>query len=271
MTPYGIRIDEHDCGEFGVVQYAQWLNPDFFIDWEGCKRMWLFNELHVKALRRYISPGDTVIDIGAQVGYVMMPMMLATSPGGTVLAFEPNPEAFAVLKENARLNQHRSKIMVFDKAITEQEGRFTFHYTKSHTNGGFVTSGARGIGTAGCTEPLEVEGVELRSFLEREHITLERVSFIKIDTEGYDRKVLQSIGWLINQFRPVLRVEFFFDSSEAEKGELWEVLSSLGYKIFWEHHSDGRFTPEGLEVLSLEIFLAQPYIRDMLCFPKEKL
>jgi len=266
---YGTRIDEHNLGEFGVVRYAQWLHPDFLAEWEATKSVWLFTEAHIKALRAFIRPGDTVIDVGAMVGYIMIPMMLAASPGGTVLAFEPNPESFKVLQENALLNQHRSSIKSFNKALTEQDGTFTFHYNDNRQcNGGFVEFSSRGIGAAGCTYPVKVEGVQLKHFLEKEKLKLEKVSFIKIDTEGYDRKVLQSIDWLIAEFKPVLRVEYFPYLNMWEKKELYDTLRFLGYGIYWESR-EVKYTI-GEKIESLDAFLARDFVCDMLCFYEKK-
>lgn len=265
---YGTRVDRYELGDFGVVEYAQWLHPGFLDEWEKNKHFWLFTEDYVKALRVFIKPGDTAIDVGAMVGYVMMPMMLAAAPGGTVLAFEPNPESFNVLQQNAKLNQHRANIKVFNKALTDKDGTFTFHYNDSRQcNGGFVEFSNRGIGAAGCVYPVKVEGVLLKNFLEKEVIKLERVSFIKIDTEGYDRKVLQSIDWLIEEFRPVLRVEFFPYLNKWEKKELYDTLRTLRYNIFWEH-PEKKYTLGGF-IDSFDAFLKRDYVCDMLCLPFE--
>lgn len=267
---YGTRIDEYDLGQFGKVQYAQWLHPGFVEEWDKNKELWLFSEEHVKALQRFIKPGDTVIDIGAMVGYVMMAMMLAASPGGTVLAFEPNPESFKVLQQNATLNQHRSDIKVFNKALTDSEGTFTFHYNDSRLcNGGFVEFSSRGIGAAGCTFPVQVEGVLLKSLLEREKIELQHVSFIKIDTEGYDRKILQSIDWLIEEHRPVLRVEFFPYLNKWERKELYDTIRALGYDLFWESATHKYVEDEF--ITDLAAFNKRDWVCDMICLPEEKL
>jgi FkbM family methyltransferase len=266
---YGTRIDAYDLGEFGVVHYAQWLHPGFVAEWEKNKSIWTFTEAHVNALRAFIRPGDTVIDVGAMVGYVMVPMMLAASPDGIVLAFEPNLVSFRVLEQNATLNQHRSKILVFNKAATEKDRTYIFHYNDDRQcNGGFVEFSDRGIGAAGCVYPVKVEGVRLVDFLKRENIALGHVSFIKIDTEGYDRKVLQSIDSLIREHRPVLRVEYFPYLNMWEKKELYDTLQFLNYDIYWESH-EVKYTL-GSFIGSLDEFLSRDFVCDMLCLPEER-
>src|SRR5512138_2207904 len=53
-----------------------------------------------EAMARLISPGDTVIDAGANVGYMTVLAAMAAGAKGRVLAFEPHSELFAILQAN---------------------------------------------------------------------------------------------------------------------------------------------------------------------------
>src|SRR5207249_9878145 len=53
-----------------------------------------------EVLARLIRPGDTVIDAGANIGYMTLLAAVAAGPSGTVLSFEPHPELFGVLRDN---------------------------------------------------------------------------------------------------------------------------------------------------------------------------
>src|SRR5438876_809414 len=45
-----------------------------------------------EVLARLIKPGDTVIDAGANIGYMTMLASFAAGPNGKVLSFEPHPD-----------------------------------------------------------------------------------------------------------------------------------------------------------------------------------
>ncbi len=45
-----------------------------------------------EVLARLIDPGDTVVDAGANVGYMTVLAAAAAGPTGRVVAFEPHPE-----------------------------------------------------------------------------------------------------------------------------------------------------------------------------------
>ena len=69
-------------------------------------------------LKYYIKPGDTFIDVGAHVGYFTCLGAQAVGTTGLVLAFEPSPKAFTILKENVgtKLNT-----ILFNIALGEEE------------------------------------------------------------------------------------------------------------------------------------------------------
>ena len=70
--------------------YAQWLHPR-----ETGKRI---SQESVDELRRFLSPGDVAIDIGAHTGDSTIPIALAVGKTGCVLALEPNKYVFPVLE-----------------------------------------------------------------------------------------------------------------------------------------------------------------------------
>ena len=51
-----------------------------------------------------IEPGDVVVDVGADIGALTVPLARAVGPAGRVLAFEPQPTVFQNLCANLALN-----------------------------------------------------------------------------------------------------------------------------------------------------------------------
>src|SRR5262249_28834498 len=52
-----------------------------------------------EALARLITQGDTVFDVGANVGYTTLLCAVAAGPNGTVHSFEPHPQLHTVIEE----------------------------------------------------------------------------------------------------------------------------------------------------------------------------
>src|SRR5271166_496078 len=62
-------------------------------------------EPHVVAvLDRYLGPGMTALDIGANIGYLTMHMSTLVGPLGHVIAVEPNPENVVLIEASRRAN-----------------------------------------------------------------------------------------------------------------------------------------------------------------------
>ena len=59
----------------------------------------------VNLFKRLVRPGETVLDIGANIGHHSVVLSKRVGPAGRVLAFEPQPFVFRVLEANLALNE----------------------------------------------------------------------------------------------------------------------------------------------------------------------
>lgn len=220
---YGYEVRSFDMGADGRVEYAQWLHPR-----ETTKE---FSPEAVQQLRRFLSPGDVAIDIGAHTGDSTLPMALAVGGSGCVLALEPNPYVFPVLAKNAELNPDKTHIVPLPFAAAAEDAELTFHYSDSgYCNGG------RFAGVSGWRHGhafgLRVQGRDLQVLLRREFPELvSKIRYIKIDTEGGDEAVVRSLAALIGETRPYLRIEVYGGLRAEERRSLYRLLSGFGYTL----------------------------------------
>jgi len=208
----------------GDVRFARWLHPG-----ETPKSL---TPGDVDPLRAFLREGDTAIDIGAHTGDSTLPIALATGPAGVVFALEPNPYVFKVLELNAGLNPSRCRIVPLMFAAMPEDGEFEFEYSDSgYCNGGFH----RGLSRwkHGHFSTLRVAGRNLGVYL-RQHAPaeLERLRYVKIDTEGFDRAVVASLSGVLRASRPYLKAEVYKHLPEAERTGFHADLRALGYRVF---------------------------------------
>ena len=221
---YDFRIVDFTLPEDGTVQYAQWLHPGEF-----------GNEVKQESVnfyRRYVKSGDFIIDIGANEGDTTVPMALAAGKQGLTLALEPNPHVFKVLEVNARLNPKTTNIIPLNFAATAYDGEFTFGSgDPSYGNGGivgFTHNQARNV-----RYQFSVTGKNMENYLRQNYgPDLKRLTFIKIDAEGYDKEIIKTITGIIREFRPTIVTECFGPSTGAEKKELLDLLTGLNYSVY---------------------------------------
>lgn len=237
---YQFAIERYELEGIGPVDYAQWLHPGA-LRWGTRPRI-----EEVERLRRWVRPGDVVIDIGAHTGDTTLPLALAAGSGGLVLAFEPNPYVFRVLAANAGLNRLTTNIHPYMFAATEEDGPVTFEYSDAgYCNGG------RHVGVSRWRHahffPLEVTGRNVVRFLQAHYPErLGAVRFLKMDTEGYDHLVFRSLRPLIEASRPVIRSEIFKHMPEAVRVAYLTELREAGYDVR-RMRSDEDYDGESIE------------------------
>jgi len=239
--PYELR--SYALPKDGMVSYAQWLHPR-----ETKKEI---TQASVEELRKFLSPGDVAIDIGAHTGDTTIPMALAVGPTGCVLALEPNPYVFAVLKKNAELNPAKTKIIPLMFAAATEDSELTFRYSDAgFCNGGQFTGIS--LWAHGHAFTLTVQGRNLEKFLQEHHSELiPRIRYIKTDTEGNDLSVFRSLAGLISKYKPHLRMEVYSRLHPKQRRELFRSVSAQGYLIY-RLAEEGNYRGELLTEQDLE-------------------
>jgi FkbM family methyltransferase len=222
---YGYVVETHDLAGEGRIEVAQWQH-------EAAYRV-APSQAAVDQWRALLRPGDVAIDIGAHTGDSTLPIALAVGVNGVVLALEPNPNVFAVLAKNAELNPLKMKIIPLNFAAMRTDGKVEFQYGEAgFNNGGFHEGMTRW--QHGSAYSLEVEGRNLQQLLERDYADLiPRIRLVKVDAEGFDLAILETIDKLIRQQQPLLHVEMF-DLKKSDPGarvRLFEFLTGHGYQV----------------------------------------
>jgi len=149
-------------------------------------------EKEFQYLEQLISPGDTVVDIGANVGRYTLRMADLVGNGGRVLGFEPITRTFDLLSSNVVFGGFNN-VSLFNCAITDRVAEVAF----SVPDGNYYQSHLSDDGA------WKVMGYPLESFMS----SVKNASFLKIDAEGCDEDIVRSARGYINVARPVVMVE----------------------------------------------------------------
>jgi len=256
---YGFVIEAHDLPREGRLDIARWAHP-------GAYRVAPAQmQAVVDQLRRFLRAGDVAIDIGAHSGDTSIPIALAVGPTGAVLALEPNPYVFPVLERNAGLNPAKATIIPLMFAAMRADGQYEFQYgEEGYCNGGFHEGMSKWL--HGSAFKVQVEGRNVQEFLTRHHPDLiPRVRFIKIDTEGFDLAVLETLETLVRTQRPFLQVEMFSlrKSDPAYRRKLFDFLARLEYDVHRMESNDNYLG----ELITAEN-LMRWNVYDVFCVPR---
>jgi FkbM family methyltransferase len=222
---YPAKIYSFDLKDEGKIEFANWANPLLSPK--------VVSQEMVDFFKKFIKKGDLVIDIGANIGDTTVPMALAAGASGITLGFDPNPYVFKVLEKNASLNKEKQNIIPLLNAISVKDEEFYYISSEASFSNGAI-SATKESRHGKFVYPQKIKGINLLQFLEKNYKEkLNDFSFIKIDTEGYDKEIIKSIYDLIQKYKPTLVAESFGDSSPEEKKELYNVIEQHGYDIFY--------------------------------------
>lgn len=137
-----------------------------------------------------LKSGDVAIDVGANIGYDTLLMSKAVGPRGLVYAFEPEPQNLGLLLKNVGIAAHRN-IVVSSFALSDSWSIAQISISDAYSRG---KPNLR-PNQSGQTQP--VLAVRLDSVL-----TLsgdQRISFLKIDIEGYEFRAIRGLGDLLKR------------------------------------------------------------------------
>ena len=172
----------------------------------------------VSEIREAVKEGDTVIDIGANIGYFTVLLANIVGPEGKVYAFEPDPRSFHLLQRTVERNGW-THVIIEQKAVSSKAGELLLYQTREWT-GNTLTPGEH-IST------IKVQVVTLDDFLPDEY----SISFVKMDMDGAEPLAILGMAQLI-QRSPNLKV-----LAEYQPSNLKRYLSSpLDFITIAEQH-----------------------------------
>ncbi|MDX3855047.1 FkbM family methyltransferase [Streptomyces sp. AK02-01A] len=154
--------------------------------WEPHMTRWLQSRLR---------PGDTFIDVGANIGYYSVLASRLVGDSGRVVSLEASPAFHQTLLQQVRLNQCRN-VRAVNAAVADSRKNLKFVLASS------ANMGANSIvpydGPAESS--FEIEARPLPELLEPAEIASARV--IKIDVEGAEWPVVRGMAPMLDMLRP---------------------------------------------------------------------
>lgn len=179
------------------------------------------------SVRVGVNPGDVVLDVGGCWGDTALRFAAQVGPEGKVYTFEFDPESLEVLRTNLSLNPGlAARVEVVEKALWDRSGTVAF------APAGRMTSVT---GDAAEESAPRVSAVTLDEWVTERN--LGRVSFVKLDVEGSERRVLAGARDTLTRLTPRLAIAAYHRDDDLI--ELARAIDSLavGYRLYLETFS----------------------------------
>ena len=157
-------------------------------------------------LKTQINEGDTIIDLGANIGYWTLFFAQLVGKSGKVFAFEPEPTLFEILKKNVEVNEFKN-ITLIQKAVSNisKKGKL---FLSSNPNDHRI------FDATGTRNSINIDTISLDEYFSSNDL---QIDFIKSNIQGADFSAIEGSKNILEksknvkimaEFSPFMLVEF---------------------------------------------------------------
>lgn len=231
------------------AEFAVHTAKDQFIS-EEITRDGIWEPFESKIFSNVCKLGDTILDIGANIGWYSVLAASIIGKTGKVFAFEPDEKNARLFQINSAISDPHCVIELHRSAVGDKNGETLLYKSEANLGDHRLFSD----GSSCDTESINI--ITLDSFFT--DIPLESLpNIIKSDTQGCEVKVLKGAKTLLSKgWRPIMILEFWpFGLEHSGDNPLifWEELIQLGYKTFEVFEGNPQLVPIDLERLNTRL------------------
>jgi FkbM family methyltransferase len=201
------------------------IDPRLSVKLRGIKLQLRHDPLR-EVVRRFVGPGQSVLDIGANRGVYTWMMSRRVGPNGRVHSIEPYPGNIERLQS---LSMSRPNITVHPVALSDTDGAATLWVPRYHRMDIDALANLR-TGVDDHCVPVQVDTRRLDSLIRPAGHPL---GFIKCDVEGHEDAVVEG-GWqTITRDRPTMAIEIEQRHRRNPVTDLIQRIVGVGYDCFF--------------------------------------
>ena len=219
-------------------------DSDVFIS-EQLRRDGLWEPFESSLVQRFLKPGDSFLDAGANIGYFTVLAAACVGEHGKVYAFEPEPRNYALLQKNIELNEFAARVHAVDLALAAEPGEGQLHLHPDNL-------GDHQLYTEDPTRQLiAIELVAGAAYLQSR---CDRLDLVKIDTQGSERQVVLGLMPLLKRSGPDLKMiieltPYSLRQAGTTGAALIELLEQLELPFAIVDHIEHQLVPVGADEL----------------------
>jgi FkbM family methyltransferase len=176
----------------------------------------------IKVIRSLIEQGQTIIDIGANIGFYTNIFSDIVGTSGKVHAFEPDVINFSHIK---KISAKKNNVVLQQKAVSNKTESLKI-FTSKLLNVDHRTYPIKQYETS-----YDIEAVSIDDYVEGAF----KVDFIKMDIQGHELKALRGMKKTLDAFQPILLTEFWpsgLKQAGDSADQYLSLVQSYGYSIY---------------------------------------
>lgn len=182
-------------------------------------------------LDKILEKGMTFIDVGANMGLFALFASKKVGKEGIVIAIEPSDREFYRLKTNIELNELINIYPIKVAASNHKSVAELLVARQDHAGHNTLGNFAHNCSVLEKKQSVQTDTLDNLFNIKR----LNKVDFIKMDTEGHELFALQGAVNILKRFHPILLIELSDISlvqQGCDSGQICDFLNELGYKIY---------------------------------------
>jgi len=180
-----------------------------------------------KIFTKLIKKGDVILDIGANIGYHSLLFSEACGPKGQVYSFEPVKKTYDHLIKNITLNEIKN-IIPLNFALGNKDINLIIDTEGNNVNPGSIS--LLNISNSGEEISCKDANKALRA------MNIQKIDFIKIDVEGYEWFILESLKYIIKKTRPIIIFEWdsnYQANSNSKASDFHDYFIGQNYELLF--------------------------------------
>ena len=150
-----------------------------------------YEEYESELILRNINKNSVAVDVGANIGYYTL---LLAKICKKVYAFEPDKMCFEILLKNIKEN-NLDNVVAINKAVSDEAGEVDFVVDEENL-------GNHKIVTSNMKQVTRINTIKLDDEI------MEKIDLIKIDTQGWEPKVILGAKRIIKKYKPIIFMEY---------------------------------------------------------------
>ncbi|MBA3680438.1 MAG: FkbM family methyltransferase [Bacteroidetes bacterium] len=196
----------------------------------------------IDLLKKHIQKNDTVLDIGANIGFYATILSHIVGGNGTVHCFEPDTKNFEHLK---KATANFKNIKINNKAVGPKTEKLKIYTSKN------LNVDHRTYKPEEYDQEIEIDAVSIDDHLS----SATKVDFIKMDIQGFEMQAIQGMQTILEKNKDVKLISEFWPYGLRKAGssvnDYFNFLVSKGFNCYLlEENSLLKLTAE--KVRSLE-------------------
>lgn len=180
--------------------------------------------LATKLFKNELKDGMYEVDIGSNIGYYALLAGMLVGPKGRVIAIEPEPNNYALLKMNVH-NNNIENIETVQCAIGNKDGASEFYLTEASNTNSLIAPR-----TGRIVSSIQVRTRKLDTLIKDYKVP--HIDFIRMDIEGGEIIAIKGMQTILKRYKPKVLVELHCDvaGSDAIKN-LLSLFIRFGYQV----------------------------------------